>query len=274
MSGFDLLAVNGDLVLKNGMVQMAADKTPFSISYRSRFSAIALPSSWRIASRFERLQIDQNKVPPFKAQIEFGSEQSKSRLQARIDRLRVASLPVIAGQWLPQDLNRQIAQGKLRGLLRDVLLSICRRSDFVIRWGGDEFVVVAKQTQAEEAKALAERVRASVAAHNFYLSDGQLVRTTCSIGFVSYPLFRSQSDDSSLDQLICIADGLMYEAKKRRDAWVGMLSPTEATASVDCDTAAIEATSVLFQARRAGSLTRFSSESDESIKPLRASAGL
>ena len=81
--------------------------------------------------------------------------------------------------------------------LRDVLLGICRRSDFVIRWGGDEFVVVAKQTQAEEAKALAERVRASVAAHNFYLNDGQLVRTTCSIGFVSYPLFRSQTDESS-----------------------------------------------------------------------------
>lgn len=158
--------------------------------------------------------------------------------------------------------------------LRDVLLGICRRSDFVIRWGGDEFVVVAKQTQADEAKALAERIRASVAAHNFYLNDGQLVRTTCSIGFVSYPLFRSQSDDSSLDQIICIADGLMYEAKKHRDAWVGMLSPTEATASFDCDTAAIEATSVLFQARRAGSLTRFSSDTDESIKPLRASAGL
>ena len=66
----------------------------------------------------------------------------------------------------------------------------------------------------------------------------------------------------------------MYEAKKRRDAWVGMLSPTEATASFDCDTAEIEATSVLFQARRAGSLTRFSSESDESQQPLRASAGL
>ncbi len=124
MAGFDLLAVNGDLILKNGIVQVADDKTPFSISYRSRFNAIARPSSWRITSRFERLQIDENRVPPFKAQIELGSEQSNTRVQAWIDHLRLASLPVIAGQWLPQDLNRQIAQGRLQGLLRDVLLSI------------------------------------------------------------------------------------------------------------------------------------------------------
>lgn len=124
MAGFELLAVNGDLILNDGLVQMAADKTPFSVSYRSRFNAIARPSSWRITSRIERLQIDANQVPPFKAQVELGSEQSRTRLRAWIDHLKVASLPVIAGQWLPQDLNRQIAQGRLQGLLSDVLLSI------------------------------------------------------------------------------------------------------------------------------------------------------
>lgn len=141
--------------------------------------------------------------------------------------------------------------------LRDVLLGICRRSDFVIRWGGDEFVVIAKQTKPEEAEALAERIRSSVAEHNFTLSDGQIVRTTCSIGFAAYPLFRAQTDESSLDQIISLADGLMYEAKKERNAWVGMLGPSEASTSFDFDTDNIESTSLLFRARRSGNLNKY-----------------
>jgi len=152
--------------------------------------------------------------------------------------------------------------------LRDVLLGICRRSDFVIRWGGDEFVVIAKQTRSNEAEALAERIRTSIADHNFKLSDGQLVRTTCSIGFVSYPLFRAQTDESSLDQIISLADGLMYEAKKQRNAWVGMLGPSEAITSFECDPDSIESTSLLFRARRAGSLHTFSSETDGANLPV------
>ncbi|MDX1516575.1 MAG: two-component regulator propeller domain-containing protein [Woeseiaceae bacterium] len=147
--------------------------------------------------------------------------------------------------------------------LRDVLLDICRRSDFVIRWGGDEFVVIAKQTRPEEAEALAERIRASVANHNFSLADGQIVRTTCSIGFAAYPLFKAQADDSSLDQIISLADGLMYEAKKKRNAWVGMLGPSEATTSFEFDHDSIESTSLLFRARRAGNLSRYSLAADE-----------
>ncbi|MBT8100116.1 MAG: diguanylate cyclase, partial [Gammaproteobacteria bacterium] len=155
--------------------------------------------------------------------------------------------------------------------LRDVLLGICRRSDFVIRWGGDEFVVIAKQTRHGEAEALAERIRSSVANQNFTLSDGQIVRTTCSIGFASYPLFRAQADESSLDQIISLADGLMYEAKKKRNAWVGMLGPSEATTSFDSSNETIESTSLLFRARRAGNLNTFSSEADGQRGPLRLS---
>lgn len=147
--------------------------------------------------------------------------------------------------------------------LRDVLLDICRRSDFVIRWGGDEFVVIANQTKPEEAEWLAERIRSSVASSNFMLEDGQIVRTTCSIGFAAYPLFRARNDESNLDQIISLADGLMYEAKKKRNAWVGMLGPNEAVTSFDPEPDTIESTSLLFRARREGKLHKFSSNAGE-----------
>jgi len=144
--------------------------------------------------------------------------------------------------------------------VRDVLLSTCRRSDFVIRWGGDEFVVIAKQANPGESEALAERIRTNIANHNFSLGDGQIVRTTCSIGFAAYPLFRAQADGSSLDQVINLADNLMYEAKRERNAWAGMLGVSDAATSADFDVDSIDPTSLLFRARREGRLIQHDSE--------------
>lgn len=147
--------------------------------------------------------------------------------------------------------------------VRDVLLGTCRKSDFVIRWGGDEFVVIAKQAKPGESEALAERIRAKIAEHNFMLADGQIVRTTCSIGFAAFPLFRAQVDDADLDQILTLADSLMYEAKRQRNAWAGMLSPSDAATSFDFDQASIEPTSVLFRAKRAGQLITHGSNADD-----------
>lgn len=156
--------------------------------------------------------------------------------------------------------------------LRDVLLDVCRRTDDVVRWGGDEFVVIAKQTKPQEAEALAERIRSSVAGKNFILEDGQIVRTTCSIGFAAFPLFKSLVDESSLDQIISLADGLMYEAKKKRDAWVGMLGPSEASTSFDLDADSIDSSSILFRARRAGKLKTYSEFSTADVIALPSKA--
>ena len=138
--------------------------------------------------------------------------------------------------------------------IRDVLLGTCRRSDFVIRWGGDEFVVIAKQTHRGESEALAERIRREIESRTFTLPDGQFVHTTCSIGFAAFPLFRGQADSADLDDVIGLADSLMYEAKRQRNAWVGMLGIDDAVTSQGFETDAIDATSLLFRARRKGRL--------------------
>ena len=124
MAGYDVLAVNGDLVLKNGVVQMAADKTPLAVSYHSRFSAIKRSSSWRITNRFIRLAIDNENVLGFRTQVEVGDKAGEKIVSAWVDRLQLSSLPVVVGQWLPADVNREISQGRLQGVLQDILLSI------------------------------------------------------------------------------------------------------------------------------------------------------
>jgi diguanylate cyclase (GGDEF)-like protein len=156
--------------------------------------------------------------------------------------------------------------------VRDLLVSTCRKTDIVVRWGGDEFVVIAKQSNPGDAEALAERIRSRIAEHNFVLAEGQIVRTTCSIGFAAYPLFASQADDGSLDQVMNLADQLMYEAKRKRNAWAGMLGISEAATSANFDLEGIEPSSMLFRARREGKLSVHGSSDSGIDSPVRLAA--
>ncbi|MDX1503352.1 MAG: two-component regulator propeller domain-containing protein [Thermoanaerobaculia bacterium] len=108
--------------------------------------------------------------------------------------------------------------------VRDVLRSSCRESDIIIRWGGDEFLVIARDSQPAQAEKLAERIRSRIDERVIDLGDGQVVRTTCSIGFACYPFQRAHPDLATWEQVLSLADGALYAAKKRRNAWVGYLS--------------------------------------------------
>jgi diguanylate cyclase (GGDEF)-like protein len=105
---------------------------------------------------------------------------------------------------------------------RDLLVSCSRTSDIVVRWGGDEFLLVARDLSGNGLLELADRVRARVADHVFDVGEGRTVRTTCSIGFACYPFFREQLDALSWEQVISVADRALYVAKASgRNAWVG-----------------------------------------------------
>src|SRR4051812_30169001 len=81
------------------------------------------------------------------------------------------------------------------------------RIDTVGRWGGEEFVAILPELQADEALALAEEVRAAVAAHTFNVGGG--LHLTCSAGIASYPV-----DAQEREGLLSAADHAMYGAKR------------------------------------------------------------
>jgi len=124
MSGYHVIAVNGNLLLKQGLLQSSPEKTPLAVDYHARFNAINRKSSWRITNRVERLEINGDNVPGFRAQFEVTAGPEYPLVSAWIDRLQVSSLPVIAGQWLPENIDRQIANGKLQGVLQNLMLGI------------------------------------------------------------------------------------------------------------------------------------------------------
>jgi len=94
----------------------------------------------------------------------------------------------------------------LRGFankLRDNL----RQSDILCRWGGEEFIILLKDTSPEQARLLAEKIRQQTEQASFSYKDASL-RITTSIGLAEL------HPDDSLNELLARADRALYRAKK------------------------------------------------------------
>jgi len=90
-----------------------------------------------------------------------------------------------------------------------VAKEIIREYDLIARYGGEEFVFVLPETSAEEAMAVAEKIRSTIAEYIF--DDGNTsYRITISIGVASA---RPAGGDFIKDDLISLADEALYEAK-------------------------------------------------------------
>ncbi|MEY2689984.1 MAG: hypothetical protein RL375_4184 [Pseudomonadota bacterium] len=112
-----------------------------------------------------------------------------------------------------------------------VLIQVCQRlrrvfrdSDYLVRWGGEEFLIVARGTSRLHATELAERARLVVAGEPFALGNGREVSKTCSIGFVCFPPAPVHARSVDWASLIKLADAALYAVKARgRNGWLGVL---------------------------------------------------
>ena len=112
-----------------------------------------------------------------------------------------------------------------------VLIEITRRissamrySDELIRWGGEEFLVVSRYTNREEAGTLAARVLETIGNSMFDLPGGKQMRRTCSIGWSVFPWFVHLPEIVRYDKVLQLADSALYEAKRAgRNQAIGML---------------------------------------------------
>jgi len=106
--------------------------------------------------------------------------------------------------------------------------SAIRHSDVLIRWGGEEFLVVSRYTNRDEAAALAARVLNAVGSEKYELQGGQKIGRTCSIGWAVFPWIVRDPEAVSYGDVLRVADRALYEAKKAgRNQSIGMLPLTE-----------------------------------------------
>jgi diguanylate cyclase (GGDEF)-like protein len=85
---------------------------------------------------------------------------------------------------------------------------VLRKSDFLSRYGGEEFVAIVPETNAEGAQGLAEKIRSTVEQTQF-IHKSEAVKITISIG-----LTQIMPGDRVHDHIFSRADRAMYNAKQ------------------------------------------------------------
>ena len=103
----------------------------------------------------------------------------------------------------------------------------------VIRWGGEEFLVVARNAQRNNLAILAERIRKAVEIYHFNIGQEKPIKLTCSIGAAVFPFLPQFPEHLSWSNIVELADMCLYAAKRSgRNAWVGIV-PTAAAVADD-----------------------------------------
>lgn len=110
----------------------------------------------------------------------------------------------------------------------ETLMGVTRDGDSLIRWGGEEFLVVARNTSEKDYISVVERIVKAVNHCRFDLGNGHRISRTCSLGFAHYPMFANKPNTFSWEQTVNLADRCLYIAKQGgRNAWVGLVGVNE-----------------------------------------------
>ncbi len=106
------------------------------------------------------------------------------------------------------DTNDHLIGSKVLIEVGKILLKCVREVDTVIRYGGDEYVIILVDADYDVAMRVAERIRSSIEKNNFLEEDFLSIRVTASIGIATYPVHTKDKKE-----LLKIADKAMYRAK-------------------------------------------------------------
>ena len=107
----------------------------------------------------------------------------------------------------------------------EVLRRQVREGDYLVRWGGEEFLLVCRPSSHGFVTVLGERICAALAAHTFDIGEGTAVRLTCSVGLAESGPFVNGLQSVGWEQLVELADAGLYWVKNNgRDGW-GVLRP-------------------------------------------------
>src|SRR5690606_23664532 len=106
----------------------------------------------------------------------------------------------------------------------DRLRLLSREDDLLVRWGGEEFLMISRFTRMEDAALLAERIRAAIAAQPIRIGRGQALELTCSIGFAPWPFAMEWPELGDWSACLGLADRCLYAVKRgRKNGWRGIV---------------------------------------------------
>ena len=120
------------------------------------------------------------------------------------------------------DLHGHLAGSHALMELAAVVLPSVRDTDCVVRYGGDEFVLILTETGIDEAIQVAERIRAKIEAYRFTGGRKLNFTLTASFGVAVFP-----HHALSPQPLIACADRAMYQAKAASKNCIRVIADSE-----------------------------------------------
>jgi len=118
--------------------------------------------------------------------------------------------------------------------LAQCLRELTRQGDYVIRWGGEEFLLVFRPMPRAQLRILGERVCRRIAEHPFDIGNGTPLQVTISLGLMEYPPFPDAPQLLGWEQMVALADRALYEVKTHgRNGWAAWRPSRSATPATD-----------------------------------------
>lgn len=109
------------------------------------------------------------------------------------------------------------------------LLGLLRSGDYVVRWGGEEFLLIFRPMPNQSLAVIGERLCHAIASHPFALADGRTLTLSASVGLAEYPLFHDSQSRLGWEDMIELADKALYWVKRHgRKGWAAF-RPTPRT---------------------------------------------
>ena len=123
------------------------------------------------------------------------------------------------------DVHGHPAGDRLLQLVAQRLSTVVRKSDVLVRWGGEEFLIMSRSTDPSGTPAFCSRILEVMSAEPFDLGRGITVHKTCSVGWAAYPWCRRAYEAICAEEAIELADAALYRAKAEgRNRGVGIVA--------------------------------------------------
>lgn len=109
--------------------------------------------------------------------------------------------------------GHQAGDEVLKAFSRCISRQVRKKIDWVVRYGGEEFMVVLPETRSIGADSMANRLRCAVEKEKIRFGDAT-IQITASFGGTSVAFGDISMDDVTMDQLIYRADEKLYQSKE------------------------------------------------------------
>lgn len=108
------------------------------------------------------------------------------------------------------DINGHQAGDSVLQQVVKIILNHIRESDMLIRYGGEEFLVILPDVEGNALMSIGEKIRLAIEEYKFHLPDGGILNKTISVGIAEYP-----KHGEKFNRVIKYSDVALYKAKNQ-----------------------------------------------------------